>query len=104
MTDQTILYLLAILGYAGVVLTQIRRRATTLEIWFKENVWGLVSGLITAATLLLIGPGDNVDLGSYMARTWAAGIASGIAYLVGGNIPSGKEASERRLKGRALNK
>lgn len=103
MSDQTILYLLAFLGYAGVIMTQLRRRTTTVKVWMSENKWGVLTGLVSAATVLLIGPGDDVDLGSYMARTWAASIASGIAYLVGGNIPSG-QASDRRLHTRAESK
>lgn len=101
MTDQTILYLLAALGWAGVVLTQIRRRSTPLDVWVKENTWGLVSGLVATATAMLIGPGDNVDLGSYVARTWAAGIAAMSAYLIGGNVGGGNDRRTEQRKSAA---
>jgi hypothetical protein len=99
MSDQTIIYVLAALGWLGVVLTQIRRRSTTMGEWFKENRWGLGAGLVASGTLMLIGPGDNVDLGSYVARTWAAGLAGTAAYLTGGNTPS-PNATLRRKKQR----
>lgn len=103
MTDQTILYVLAGLGWAGVILTQLRRRATTVHEWVEENAWGLVAGFVATATLLFIGPGDGADLGSYMARTWAAGIGATSAYLIGGNTPS-PAASTRRTVSRIESK
>lgn len=95
MTDQTILYLLAALGWAGVILTQLRRRNVTVQAWFEENAWGLAAGFIATATILLIGPGDNVDLGSYVARSWAAGIGAASAYLIGGNVVTGAGTNRR---------
>lgn len=99
MNDQTIIYLLAALGWAGVIWTQIRRRTTPLNVWIKENIGGIVAGFIGTATLMLIGPGDGVDLGTYMAKTWAAGLGAASAYLIGGNVPS-TMASERRAAAR----
>jgi hypothetical protein len=103
MSDQTILYILAALGWAGVIITQLRRRTTTMHEWFAENAWGLVSGFVATATLLFIGPGDGTDLSSYVARTWAAGIGATSAYLIGGNTPS-PSASTRRQVSRAESK
>ena len=100
MTDQTIIYVLALLGWAGIIATQLRRRTTTIKKWLTENKWGLVSGILATVTTMLIGPGDDVDLGSYVARSWAAGMAAGLTYLLGGNIPS-PDASERRMKARS---
>lgn len=99
MNDQTILYILAGLGWVGVILTQLRRRTTTVQQWFEENAWGLVSGFVATATILLIGPGDGTELGSYVARTWAASIGAASAYLIGGNVVTGA-SSARRLEER----
>lgn len=101
MSNQTIIYLLAFISFALVIITQLRRRTTTVKEWFQENRWAVSIAFLTATSFILIGPGDNVDLGSYVARSWAAGIGGTVAYIIGGNIPS-SQASARRLKARAL--
>jgi hypothetical protein len=101
LTNIEILWALFALGIIGTVLTQLRRRTTTVGTWFKENAWGLAAGLVSAATLFLIGAGDEVDMGSFMARTWAAGIGPLTMFIVGGNVPSALANARRAEQGKA---
>lgn len=103
MTDQTVLYLLAALGWIGVLYTRYRMRDTTPEEWIKENGAGIISSFIAVATFLLIGPGDDVELGSYVARSWAAGLGGGVGYLISGNVRSAKTMA-RKMSSRTQEK
>lgn len=101
LTNIEILWALFALGIVGTVLTQLKRRTTTVATWFKENAWGLATGVVSAATLFLIGAGDEVDMGSFMARTWAAGIGPLTMFVVGGNVPSAAANARRAMQGKA---
>lgn len=96
MNPQTTIYLLAALGWAAVIITRLRLRETTVQEWFAENAWGLAASVVAGATIMLIGPGDNVDLSSYIARTWAAGIGAGASYLISGNIQPASSMNRKR--------
>jgi len=95
MNDQQIIFLLAFIGWATMILTRYKNRDTTTGDWFKENWLNAVLSAMAVCSLMLIGPGDDVDLGSYVARTWAAGLGLGAGYLVSGNVQP-KSATDRR--------
>ena len=101
MTDIQILWALFALGIIGTTGTQIRRRTTTVAVWFKENGWGIFTGLVSGLTLFLIGAGDDAVAGSFMARTWAAGIGPLTMFVVGGNIPGAGAHQRRILQGKS---
>ncbi len=103
MNNMQILWALFALGIIGTILTQLRRRTTSVGEWFKENTWGLLAGLVTGLTTFLIGAGDDVSMGSFMARTWAAGIGPLTMYIVGGNVTT-PAATHRRSEMRATAK
>ncbi len=96
LTNIEILWALFALGIVGTIYTQWRRRTQVTKEWFAENWEGMLGGFITAFTLFLIGTADDIDSGSYMARTWAAGIGAGIQFVVGGNF-IGKQGKQRRI-------
>lgn len=100
MTDMQILWALFALGILGTTLTQLRRRTTTVALWFKENGWGIATGLISGLTIFLIGAGDDAVAGSFMARTWAAGIGPLTMFVVGGNVPNSGATQRRAFQGK----
>lgn len=100
MTDFQILVALFALGTLSTTLTQLRRRTTSVGVWFKENAWGLATGLVSGLTIFLIGAGDDAVAGSFMARTWAAGIGPLTMFVVGGNVGSKAAALRRAEQGK----
>jgi len=78
MTPQQQLYVLAALGYVLMIGSKAwKREESSLGKWLisKNNVGFMVFALILVAATMMIGPGDEADLSSTMARTWAFGIA-----------------------------
>lgn len=95
MSNYQILWALFALGIIGTVLTQLRRRTTTVPQWFQENAWGLGAGLVSGLTMFFVGSGDGVAMDSFMARSWAAGIGPLTMYIVGGNVTTGAANTRR---------
>lgn len=79
MTDQQTIYVLAALGLVLSLFSKLWKRTSgTSWQWVVDNKGYLLAAFVLTAATMLIGPGDNVDLGSYVARTWAFGIAVAI--------------------------
>jgi len=84
MNDYAILWLLGVLGWALAIALRIKNRETSVGLWIKENAWGLGISMGTLATYLLIGPDNDADLGTRMAREWAFGIGGTAAAALSG--------------------
>lgn len=84
MNNYTILWILGILGWGLAIALRIKNRETTVPLWIKENAWGLGISMGTLATYLLIGPDNDADLGTRMAREWAFGIGGTAAAALSG--------------------
>lgn len=73
MSNVHIFYLLAILGVLAHVLGKMWQRQGTVSEWFKDkyNIRYCIATLVATVVFVLIGPGDEMELGSMYARGFA---------------------------------
>lgn len=74
MTDQNIVYTIAALSLGMAIFGKAWKRTGTIQEWISDSYGYVIASITFGAIAILIGPGDGADLGSYVVRTWAAGI------------------------------
>lgn len=101
MTPQHQLYILAALGYVLMIASKAwKREENSFSRWFgsKNNLAFMLFALVLVAATMMIGPGDDADLSSTMARTWAFGIAVTVSEAASAIVYGPPSMSRRAAK------
>lgn len=99
MSDTTIFYALSFLGVIAHILSVAwRREEGTVMEWIKEryNLRYLLVTILAAIVFVLVGPGDDADLGSTAVRMNAFGYAGLGAEVVRTMILGPKRTADRK--------